>query len=68
MPTKKKSKAAPRSAAKTKQVKPKATKKAKFAPAASIDWSQAIRKAAAQKRAQATWPGTGQSWKKKART
>ena len=67
MPTKKKAKTAPRSAAK-KQAKPKAAKKAKFTPATSIDWSQAIRNAAAQKRTQASWPGTGQSWKKKVRT
>ncbi len=64
--TKKKAKTAPRPTIK-KQAKPKAAKKAKPAPAAPVDWSHAIAKAAEKKRTQANWPGTGASWKKKAR-
>lgn len=70
MPTTKKAKTAPSTTTK-KQAKPKAAKKAKTPsaapPATPIDWSHAIAKAAEQKRSQANWPGSGQSWKKKVR-
>jgi hypothetical protein len=36
--------------------------------ASNLDWSAAIKKAAQDKRSQASWPGTGEAWKKKTRT
>ncbi len=68
MPTTKKKAKTAASSTVRKQAKPKPTKKAKAAPAAAVDWSHAIAKAAEQKRSQASWPGTGESWKKKVRT
>jgi hypothetical protein len=65
MPTTKKTKTAATTPKKT--VKAKTAKKTKPASSPPIDWSQAIAKAAQQKRSQASWPGTGESWKKKAR-
>lgn len=62
MPTAKKTKTA--ASAKKKTTKTSA-KKQSAAPA--LDWAATIKKAAAEKRAHATWPGTGESWKKKAR-
>jgi hypothetical protein len=64
--TKKKAKAAARSSV-AKQAKPKAKKTAKQSAAAPVNWSDTIAKAAEQKRTQAHWPGTGESWKKKVR-
>lgn len=69
MPTTKKAKTK-RTVTTKKSAKPAAaknTKKAKAPASAPIDWSHAIAKAAQQKRTQASWPGTGESWKKKAR-
>lgn len=66
MPTTKKAKTA--QATTTKKKKPaKAAKKSKPAASAPVDWSHAIAKAAQQKRTQASWPGSGEAWKKKVR-
>jgi hypothetical protein len=64
-----KKKSAP-SASKKPAAKKKSGKGAKpSAPAArSLDWSATIKKAAQEKRSQASWPGTGDAWKKKARS
>lgn len=61
MPTAKKTKTA--SASKKKTAKASAKKNA---PA--LDWAATIKKAAAEKRSHASWPGSGDSWKKKVRT
>lgn len=66
MPTTKKAKTTP-AATPRRTTKSKATKKSKPAASPPIDWSHAIAKAAEQKRTQASWPGTGESWKKKSR-
>lgn len=62
MPTAKKTKTS--AAPKAKQPAKAAKKKA---PAATLDWSATIKKAAEGKRAQANWPGSGDAWKKKVR-
>lgn len=49
--------------------KKKATKTAaKKSSSPALDWAATIKKAAAEKRTQANWPGgAGESWKKKTR-
>jgi hypothetical protein len=66
MPTTKKAKITPAATTK-KAAKTKTAKKSKPAATKPVDWSHAIAKAAEQKRTQASWPGTGESWKKKVR-
>jgi hypothetical protein len=56
--------AKPKKASSTKSAK---TAKKKAAAASSLDWSATIKKAAEEKRSQASWPGTGDAWKKKVR-
>lgn len=74
MPTAKKAKTASTSAAKKaakpsskKQPSASKTAKPKTPKTASMDWSATIKKAAQSKRSQASWPGTGDAWKKKSR-
>lgn len=68
MPTTKKKAKTASSPTVAKQAKPKAKKTTKTATTTPVNVSDAIAKAAEQKRTQAHWPGTGESWKKKVRT
>lgn len=65
MPTAKKTKTA--APAKKKATKT-AAKKQTARPAPALDWAATIKKAAAERRTQASWPGgAGDGWKKKTR-
>lgn len=68
MPTTKKKAKTASSPTVGKQTKPKAKKTTKAAATTPVNVSDAIAKAAEQKRTQARWPGTGESWKKKVRS
>ena len=65
MATAKKTKTA---ASAKKQASKTTAKKQTARPAPALDWAATIKKAAADKRTQASWPGgAGDGWKKKAR-
>jgi hypothetical protein len=65
MATAKKTKTA---ASAKKKVSKTTAKKQTARPAPALDWAATIKKAAADKRTQASWPGgAGDGWKKKTR-